>query len=248
MAAAAFLLPRRELAYDHPSTKTAALGCHALSQYACFNNSNNLIGHFSAGPDAGDCCAMCRSNTMCVSFNHGTCMAQDKRCTSGAQHYCELFKTIGPTQQFYDEVGCVSGTSPLGALPGSLVTKSPPPSRGDRPNIVWLVVESTDGRTWTPGYQNDVVPLPNIRKLQQHGVEFRRHYANAPVCCPSRATFWSGRHASNLPHEQASSGLPVDGAWNNFGTHMRELEPKPKPDLEPDGARVSSHSQLLCAF
>ena len=90
--------------------------------------------------------------------------------------------------------------------------------------------------------------FPTFASCNSTGVEFRRHYANAPVCCPSRATFWSGRHASNLPHEQASSGLPVDGAWNNFGTHMRELEPKPKPDLEPDGARVSSHSQLLCAF
>ena len=94
---------------------------------------------------------------------------------------------------------------------------APPPSaRGDRPNIVWLVVESTDGRTWTPGYQNDVLTLPSIRKLQAGGLEFRRHYANAPVCCPSRATFWSGRHASNIPHAQASSGLPVAGAWNNY--------------------------------
>jgi arylsulfatase A-like enzyme len=79
---------------------------------------------------------------------------------------------------------------------------------------VFLVVESTDGRTWSPGYQNDVIPLPNIRKLQKGGLEFRKHYANAPVCCPSRATFWSGRHASNLQHEH--NGVSVPGAINNY--------------------------------
>jgi len=84
----------------------------------------------------------------------------------------------------------------------------------DRPNIVFLVVESTDGRTWTPGYQNDVLALPNIRRLQRGGVEFRRHYANTPVCCPSRASFWSGRHAHNIPHEHGS--LTVGGTWNNY--------------------------------
>lgn len=55
-------------------------------------------------------------------------------------------------------------------------------------------------RTWSNGYQNSVLELPNIRKLQAKGVSFERHYANAPVCCPSRATFWSGRHAHNIPH------------------------------------------------
>eukprot|EP00050_Salpingoeca_kvevrii_P013915 m.31660 g.31660 ORF g.31660 m.31660 type:complete len:579 (-) comp5385_c0_seq1:1640-3376(-) len=85
---------------------------------------------------------------------------------------------------------------------------------GRAPNIVFLVVESTDGRTWTPGYQNDVIPLPNIRQLQANGTAFVRHYSNTPVCCPSRATFWSGRHAHHIPHEH--NGMLVRGAWNNY--------------------------------
>ena len=64
-------------------------------------------------------------------------------------------------------------------------------------------------RTWSPGYSNDVIPLPNLRELQQGGLNFRKHYANAPVCCPSRATFWSGRHASNIPHDH--NGIAVGG-------------------------------------
>jgi len=85
-----------------------------------------------------------------------------------------------------------------------------------RPNIVFLVVESTDGRAWGRDYQDGAVDLPNIRALQDAGVEFQSHYSNAPVCCPSRATFWSGRHAHNIPHDQKTSGIFVGGVWNNY--------------------------------
>ena len=86
---------------------------------------------------------------------------------------------------------------------------------GDRPNIVFLVVESTDGRTWQRGYSNDAIPLPNMRDLEDRGAtSFYRHYSNAPVCCPSRATFWSGRHAHHIRHMH--HGIEVDGAYNNY--------------------------------
>eukprot|EP00966_Prymnesium_polylepis_P011522 265312-Prymnesium_polylepis.1 len=92
------------------------------------------------------------------------------------------------------------------------------PAQPAQPNVVFLVVESTDGRTWQRGYQGGVIPLPNIRQLQEHGVAFERHYANAPVCCPSRATFWSGRHAHKITHASPIPGsdIRVRGAWNNY--------------------------------
>ena len=86
------------------------------------------------------------------------------------------------------------------------------------PNIVFLVVESTDGRTWRKGYQNGVLDglLPNIRKLEEQGTGFYLHYSNTPVCCPSRASFWSGRHAHKIKHFQKGSRIPVAGVWNNY--------------------------------
>lgn len=107
-------------------------------------------------------------------------------------------------------------------------------TRTKKPNIVFLVCESTDGRTWREGYQNNVIPLPNLRFLEQQpgGYAFHRHYSNTPVCCPSRATFWSGRHAHKIAHVQRQQGkknadnnnstehiikeLPVNGVWNNY--------------------------------
>eukprot|EP00755_Sulcionema_specki_P019737 Sspe_Gene.70221::Locus_41454_Transcript_2_4_Confidence_0.286_Length_1886::g.70221::m.70221/K12376/ARSK; arylsulfatase K len=84
-----------------------------------------------------------------------------------------------------------------------------------RPNIIFLVCESTDGRTYREGFAP--VPLPNVRKLAETGVQFDTHYANVPVCCPSRASFWSGRHGHKIPHKQAGNpSLTVNGAWNNY--------------------------------
>lgn len=84
-----------------------------------------------------------------------------------------------------------------------------------RPNIVFLVVESTDGRTWTPGYSNGALDrsMTATRSLQRRGTNFVRHYSNTPVCCPSRASFWSGRHAHKIPHHNR---MPVGGVWNNY--------------------------------
>ncbi|KAG7350869.1 choline-sulfatase [Nitzschia inconspicua] len=88
------------------------------------------------------------------------------------------------------------------------------------PNIIFLVCESTDGRTWQRGYQDDVIPLPNLRKLEDDGgISFYRHYSNSPVCCPSRATFWSGKHAHKIRHKQRiknNDPFVVNGVWNNF--------------------------------
>ena len=88
----------------------------------------------------------------------------------------------------------------------------------ENPNIVFLVVESTDGRTWRRGYQNGVfnnTNLKNLRKMEDlGGTSFYAHYSNAPVCCPSRATFWSGRHAHHIPHMH--NNIKVGGAWNNY--------------------------------
>ena len=56
--------------------------------------------------------------------------------------------------------------------------------------------------------------MPNVRKLQARGIEFQRHYSNAPVCCPSRATFWSGKHAHNIIHSHYN--IEVGGVWNNI--------------------------------
>ncbi len=82
-----------------------------------------------------------------------------------------------------------------------------------RPNLLFLHDESTDGRT----YQRDMghlIPIPNIRKLQDRGVNFVNFYCNVPICAPSRASVWSGRQPHNGLHKH--NNITVRGYWNNY--------------------------------
>lgn len=85
-----------------------------------------------------------------------------------------------------------------------------------RPNLVFLIDESTDGRTYRPDF--GPMHLTNIRKLtaEPATVQFDMHYVAAPVCCASRASIWSGRYPHQIRHAQQGTNIIVNGAWNNF--------------------------------
>jgi arylsulfatase A-like enzyme len=58
------------------------------------------------------------------------------------------------------------------------------------PNVV--VVMTDDQRS------DDLIPLPKTRRLiGKAGVTFSRFYSSYPVCCPARATFFTGQYAQN---------------------------------------------------
>jgi len=196
----------RMRATNHPSVLTAAQNCSVLPQSTCYKykNKDYFKDIYTNDTDPGMCCALCNKNEKCGAWSHDHTNNPKK---AGSLFRCHLFEKTPKETTFGN---CSVGT----AARNPPTPPAPPMPRGDKPNIVFLVVESTDGRTWSPGYSNDVIPLPNLRELQQGGLNFRKHYANAPVCCPSRATFWSGRHASNIPHDH--NGIAVGGAWNNF--------------------------------
>lgn len=81
-----------------------------------------------------------------------------------------------------------------------------------RPNVVFLLSESLDGRLLRP---DSVAKIPNIRALlAQQSVRFDAAYSNNPVCAPSRASLWSGRAPHKIVH--AHNGMRVNGAWNNY--------------------------------
>ena len=103
----------------------------------------------------------------------------------------------------------------LAALLAAALASGPaaPATKKARPNLLFLHDESTDGRT----YQRDMghlVPIPNIRKLQERGVNFVNFYCNVPICAPSRASVWSGRQPHNILHKH--NNITVRGAWNNY--------------------------------
>lgn len=73
-----------------------------------------------------------------------------------------------------------------------------------RPNIIYL--NSHDTGRWIQPYGHPV-PSPNLQRLAEEGVLFRRAFAAAPTCSPSRAALTTGRS----PHEAGMLGLSHRG-------------------------------------
>jgi choline-sulfatase len=66
---------------------------------------------------------------------------------------------------------------------------------GRRPNLVLLFTDQERAfQHWPPGWAEQ--HLPSMRRLQQHGLTFRRAHTAACECTPSRATLLTGTYPS----------------------------------------------------
>jgi len=59
-----------------------------------------------------------------------------------------------------------------------------------------------------------VVRTPNLDALAAEGVLFKRHFANAAPCGPSRASLHTGMYLQN--HRSATNGTPLDARHTNW--------------------------------
>ncbi len=74
----------------------------------------------------------------------------------------------------------------------------------DRPNIVVL---QTDDQT-----ADSLRFMPEVRRLlEKQGTTFTRYFASYPLCCPSRATYFSGQYAHN--HGVEYNTAPTGGFY-----------------------------------
>jgi N-acetylglucosamine-6-sulfatase len=72
------------------------------------------------------------------------------------------------------------------SAPGS---RPPPPVPAARPSIVFVL---TDDLSW-----NLVRFMPNVRKMQREGMTFTNYFVTDSLCCPSRASIFTGRYPHN---------------------------------------------------
>ena len=87
----------------------------------------------------------------------------------------------------------------------------------DRPNILFMHSHNTG--TYIEPYGH-AVPTPHIQRLAEQGVLFRRAYATAPTCSPSRASFLTGMY----PHSCGMTGLAHRGfAMSNYDWHAARI-------------------------
>jgi N-acetylglucosamine-6-sulfatase len=92
------------------------------------------------------------------------------------------------------------------ALALMLALAPAPAAHANRPN---LIVVMTDDQT-----VEELAGMPRTRRfVGRAGVTFKRSYVSYPVCCPSRATFLTGRYA----HNHGVMGLyPPTGGYGRF--------------------------------
>ena len=73
----------------------------------------------------------------------------------------------------------------------SVMYAQPVHAQSPRPNVVMIVCDDlNDYVTGMAGHPQ--ARTPNITKLAQSGVAFKRAYSNNPVCAPSRSSFFTG--------------------------------------------------------
>jgi arylsulfatase A-like enzyme len=70
-----------------------------------------------------------------------------------------------------------------------------------------------------------VVRTPNLDRLAAAGVSFRRHFANAVPCAPSRASLYTGMYLMN--HRGCTNGTPLDARHDNVALVARRLGYEP---------------------
>jgi N-acetylglucosamine-6-sulfatase len=105
-----------------------------------------------------------------------------------------------------------SPTRPLPPAAPVPSTPSPAPSTGTkRPNIVFIL---TDDLAW-----NLVQYMPHVLKMQQEGVTFANYFVTNSLCCPSRASIFTGRYPHNTG-VLANTGK--DGGYQAFRNRDHE--------------------------
>ena len=99
----------------------------------------------------------------------------------------------------------------LAVLGWALSAPSTPAKAAETPpNILFIQTDSMDGRVMgCVGHPAMSRATPNIDALARRGVLFRNAYTNNPICCPARASMWSGWYTHHCE------------GWNNY----KGLEP-----------------------
>ncbi len=122
----------------------------------------------------------------------------------------------GPDRREAAPPPAVPDASAFAPAPEESAGTAPEPGREPRPNL--LVITADDMRV------DDLRFMPRTRKLiADTGLTFENSFAPNPLCCPSRASFLTGRHSHN--HRVLSHVDPYGfGAFDDSTTLATELQ------------------------
>ena len=96
---------------------------------------------------------------------------------------------------------------PIAVVLGFLAFTVQVASTSNKPNIIFVHVDSMDGRTALP---ESPALTPQIDQLASRGVRFDNTYCASPECVPSRAAIWSGKRPDQTGVWSNGHGLSPD--------------------------------------
>jgi arylsulfatase A-like enzyme len=95
-----------------------------------------------------------------------------------------------------------------------------------------------------------VVRTPNLDALAAAGVLFKRHFANAAPCGPSRASLHTGMYLQN--HRSGTNGTPLDARHSNWAKEAAAIGYDPVlvgyTDTSQDPRGLEAHDPLLATY
>ena len=92
-------------------------------------------------------------------------------------------------------------------------------SRGQRPNILWIVSEDNDPFLGCYGDPN--ATTPNIDQLAREGVVYENVVSNAPVCAPARFSIITGTYAPRMGTMHMRSRFRIPEEFRFFPQYLR---------------------------
>jgi arylsulfatase A-like enzyme len=87
-------------------------------------------------------------------------------------------------------------------------------------NVLFITADQWRGECLS-ALGHPVVRTPHLDALAAQGVLFRRHYAQAAPCGPSRASLHTGLYLQN--HRSTRNGTPLDDRHGNWALELRRL-------------------------
>jgi arylsulfatase A-like enzyme len=123
-------------------------------------------------------------------------------------------------------------------------------------NVLFVTADQWRGECCS-AFGHPAVRTPTLDQLAATGVAFRRHFAQAAPCGPSRASLYTGCYLMN--HRSVLNGTPLDARFTNVALEARALGYEPAlfgytdtsvdpRTVEPGDPRLSRYEGVLPGF
>jgi arylsulfatase A-like enzyme len=126
-------------------------------------------------------------------------------------------------RDFLRNVALASGAAAVAGAPHTAEAASPidsAPASSVRPNVLMICADQFRADFVGANHENPSVKTPHLDALAGRGVSFRQCISNQPLCSPSRASFMTGRYATETGLWKL--GLELDHSLPTIATEFRK--------------------------